>query len=180
MRSWRRWKRHVGGGEKLAAAVEDFFVAWLVEGKAAIAMSYVEERACACVLEFEPGSSTTETAPYRIMKDMREARLAVGPVQNLDDAVESVRPEGLSMESVPNPDRDDAYALLSYADGHAEQLDCRLRREGRYSERSGEHGRHFAAAFQLKGAGDHSAVITLLWAKEGGSWKIIAFDLSIA
>ena len=100
----------------------------------------------------------------------------MGGSTSLENAIGSAVPWAPDIKIVSH-DREVAYTLLSYPDNLAEQLDCRHRREGRYhhGERPRDHGRHFATAFQLKHAGDHPPVVTLLWAMEDEAWKIVVF-----
>jgi hypothetical protein len=179
-------QRRTGSGPiaadpSLAAMTDRVLEKWLVEKDYNAAIELFSPRSYDCLNLFHEDSTqvTREEAPDVLRRRLEAVGDFVGESASLEVAIQSSVPWDPDIR-IASHDRDDAYALLSYAEGHAEQLDCSSRREGRYSERSGEHGRHFATAFQLKGAGDHAPVITLLWAKEGGSWKIIAFDIAIA
>jgi hypothetical protein len=39
------------------------------------------------------------------------------------------------------------------------------------------YGNYYATLFILRIPGEHSAALTLLWTREGGNWKIIAYEL---
>ncbi len=69
--------------EAVAVAVEDFLSTWLVQRQPERVMPYFSERSYACVLELEPGSEDTMMAPFRILRDMKEVNLVLGPVGHL-------------------------------------------------------------------------------------------------
>jgi hypothetical protein len=45
------------------------------------------------------------------------------------------------------------------------------------SLRSVAYGIYYTVLFSLRTPGEHSAALTLLWAKETEKWKIIAYEL---
>ena len=40
------------------------------------------------------------------------------------------------------------------------------------------YGNYYATLFALRTPGEHPAALTLLWAKDGGRWKIVAYELN--
>jgi hypothetical protein len=39
------------------------------------------------------------------------------------------------------------------------------------------YGNYYAMLFTFRTAGDHPAALNLLWARDGGQWKIISYEV---
>jgi hypothetical protein len=106
----------------------------------------------------------------------------VGTVQHLRDALEPVQPDHDDLQRVPHAG-EDAYAVVAVPDYLADAFRCdkesvthpyKLVPE---TAKQKTYGNYYATLFALRTPGDHSAALTLLWNKEGGQWKIIAYEL---
>jgi hypothetical protein len=105
----------------------------------------------------------------------------VGRVQHLRDAMQPVQPEHDDLKVVRR-EGEGAYTVVAVPDSLAELFMC--------DEESSKHpydvsadpkqkiyGNYYAILFSLHTPGEHSAALTLLWAKEGEQWKIIAYEM---
>jgi hypothetical protein len=75
-----------------------------------------------------------------------------------------------------------AYTVVAVADYLAGAFLCdrkSARNPYQPAAESGDtYGYYYATLFVLRTPGEHPAAMTLLWAKEGGQWKIIAYELT--
>jgi len=67
--------------------------------------------------------------------------------------------------------------VVAWFERYDEITGKRLAPTSGYGERT--HGTHFAAMFQLRRAGEHAPVLSLLWAQEDGAWKVISYHAAI-
>lgn len=165
-----------------AEAVDTFLETWLIERRYDDTLSWISERAFACVALYNDPEELErfDGADELFRQRLEEVSRFVGTPERLDQALASIVPWDPDLH-VLGHDQGDAYTLLSVNDYIAEQLDCRHRSaHGLYvSERERSHGTHFAAMFQLRRAGEHAPVLTLLWAQEDGAWKVISYHVAI-
>jgi hypothetical protein len=105
----------------------------------------------------------------------------VGPVQHLRDAMEPVQPEHDDLKVVRH-EGEGAYAVVVVPDYLAELFLCDKESAKHPYDVSPDpkrkvYGNYYATLFSLRTPGEHSAALTLLWAKESEKWKIIAYEL---
>ena len=164
----------------LSAAVEAFLSDWLIHQRIDDAMEHVSPIAYECIQLFADPSELEKMTNLEELVRSRLRRIAefTGRPENLGEALAPVIPWDPDLHVLAH-EHEDAYALLSFSDHHAEQLDCRHRSEGRlyHGERERAHGTHFATMFKLRNAGDHPPAILFLWAEEEGVWRIISYDV---
>lgn len=77
--------------------------------------------------------------------------------------------------------RKKAYTLVSFPNQVAEVADCARRARGeRMPERfSEEYGDALGTMFRFQTAEGEATVFRLLWTKEGGEWRIAAYDVEL-
>lgn len=166
-------------------ASRDFLHSWLVADNFSHAATYFSERSDDCVLAYLPSdrpapSTAADYAAY-LRSAMTTVGEDVGPVQHLRDALEPVRPEHDDLKVVPH-EGEGAYTVVAVPDYLAELFLCDQESskhpyDSWPNPRRKAYGNFYATLFSLRTPGEHSAALTLLWAKEKESWKIIAYDL---
>jgi len=166
-------------------ASRDFLHSWLVADNFDHAATYFSERSDNCVLAYlppdRPAPSTAADYAAYIRSAMTSVGKDVGPVQHLREALEPVQPEHEDLKVVRH-EGEGAYTVVAVPDYLAELFLC--------NQESSKHpydswpdpkrkayGNFYATLFRLRTPGEHSAALTLLWAKENEVWKIIAYEL---
>ena len=104
----------------------------------------------------------------------------MGPVQHLRDAIEPVQPEHDDLKVLPH-EGEGAYTVAAVPDYLSEMFLCDQESSKHPYDVSPDpkkiYGNHYAILFSLRTPGEHPAALTLLWAKDGEKWKIIAYEL---
>jgi hypothetical protein len=166
-------------------ASRDFLHSWLVADNFDHAATYFSERSDNCVLAYlppdKPAPSTAADYAAYLRSAMTSVGKDVGPIQQLREAVEPVQPEHEDLKVVRH-EGEGAYTVVAVPDYLAELFLC--------DQESSKHpydvwpdpkrkayGNFYATLFSLRTPGEHSAALTLLWAKENEGWKIIAYEL---
>jgi hypothetical protein len=168
----------------LAQASHDFLHLWLVDDNYDGAAKYVSPRSDACVNLYLAEGQKPPATPDEYSQSIRTALTTVGKdvgkVQHLHDALEPVKPEHEDLKVVEHAG-EHAYTLAAVPDSLASSFECEKRStKNPYAGDNGAqkvYGNYYATLFTFRTAGDHPAALTLLWAKDGGHWKIISYEV---
>jgi hypothetical protein len=179
-------KTPVRADPAMLEAAHDFLHTWLVDDNFDRAATYVSPRCNECVnlylAEGEKPPATTEEYSVYIRKALGAVDKDLGKVQHLHDALEPVRPEHEDLQVVEHAG-EHAYTLVAVPDYLVGAFLCDKRSSKNpyvvadESGRQKNYGDYYAVLFTLRAPGDHPAALTLLWAKENGKWKIIAYEV---
>ena len=166
-------------------ASHDFLYSWLVADNFDHTLAYFSERSYNCVSDYLPSdqrapSTSTEYAAY-IRSAMTSVGQDVGPVQHLRDAVEPVQPEHDDLRIVHHMD-EGAYTVVAVPDHLADLFLCDKESSQHPYDATADpkrsiYGNYYAILFSLRTPSEHSAALTLLWAKENQKWKIIGYEV---
>ena len=169
------------GKKNIDVMTQDFLKAWLVEGNVVAAMGYVSSRAYACMAQDADDPTTFDLgmAPFRLMNHLAAAKEALGPQTSLDKVIAGVRLTNPALKVVTQPHHAQ-FVLYSVPDDVAAGLDCQNRLSiGRPDSAARVYGTYFGAVFYAAGQGGPLAgqgtSVALLWAREGGYWKIVSW-----
>jgi hypothetical protein len=174
-----------GADPEFVHSSHDFLHSWLVADNFDHAATYFSQRSNNCVLAYlppdKPAPSTSADYASYLRNAMTTVGQDVGRVQHLRDAMQPVQPEHDDLKVVRR-EGEGAYTVVAVPDSLAELFMC--------DEESSKHpydvsadpkqkvyGNYYAILFSLRTPGEHSAALTLLWAKEGEQWKIIAYEM---
>jgi len=165
-------------------ASRDFLHSWLVADNFDHATSYFSQRSDSCVLAYlppdRPAPSTGADYAAYLRSAMTSVGKDVGPVQHLSEALEPVQPQHEDLKVVRH-EGEGAYTVVAVPDYLAELFLCDQESSKHpYDSPDPErkaYGNFYATLFSLRTPGEHSAALTLLWAKENERWKIIAYEL---
>jgi hypothetical protein len=161
-------------------AVNDFFQAFLVEGKPEVALSYISVKALPCVAEFASGESAADgLVRLRIYKHMKAISDAVGGIKSLDQILQGVQtfPEGSTPIQQPYGR---VFAMASLPNKVARQLDCRVRLNMKLAEelpRSSGSDYYGAATILWNKEHTKGRVITGVWTREAKAWKLVSWQI---
>jgi hypothetical protein len=169
------------GKKNIDVMVDDFLKAWLVEGNFPAAMGYVSDRAYACMAQDadDPANFDRGMAPFRLMNNLAAAKEALGPQTSLDKVIAGVRLTNPALKVVTQPHHAQ-FVLYSVPDDVATGLDCQNQLTvGRPTQGARVYGTYFGAVFYAAGQGGPLAgkgtSVALLWAREGGYWRIVSW-----
>ena len=166
-------------------ASHDFLHSWLVADNFDHAATYFSQRSNNCVLNYLPPDEQAPSTSADYAAYVRRAIISVGkdvgPVQHLRDAMEPVQPEHDDLKVLPR-EGEGAYTVVALPDYLAELFLCDKESSKHPYDVSPDaerkaYGNHYAVLFSLRTPGEHSAALTLLWAKESEKWKIISYEL---
>ena len=161
-------------------AVHDFLNSWLVEQKPNIAMSYFDEQSIAC-LEVEQGQKVDRgMAKFMILRALQGVNQQLGQISDLSDAVQGVRLVGPRGRMIKQPYHAQ-FVLYDVREDLATRFDCAAKLDpGAASAkalRSHAFGKYVGALFRIKSLNLIGETIATIWAKEGGYWKLISYDV---
>jgi hypothetical protein len=173
---------------KLEDAVQDFLQSWLVDQKPELSAAYFGTRSFSCLAEYAPSTGTivnAGNAPYVAAKDLSAMSKAIGKVPSVKDAVQPATLHDKQMKPVKQPYAT-TFAIYELSNAAAADFECDPEKafdefdQARVSGKTKKASGNFASVFQLKSARGKSDTITLIWAKEGKYWKIVAWEVEPA
>jgi hypothetical protein len=168
------------GKKAVDAMVNDFLKAWLVDGDVMSAMSYISDRAYACLAQDNdnPDDFDRGMAPFELMNNLKSAHDTLGPHDTLEGLVIGTRLtiDGLRVLRQPHHAQ---FVVYSVRDDIAAAFDCESRLTlGDPKRVPRAYGRYYGATFYV--AGRRDVPVALLWAKENGYWKIVSWETGAA
>ena len=160
----------------LMQQVESFFDVLLIKRDSDVAFSYFAPSAYQCVnLALEPrvktASGVQKEAEY-LRRDLKEVAQHAHTSQQLEQTIESYDPEDPTLKYIHHP-HERAYMLASISNAEASAFECGVGPRSGGTASSPE----YVTFFQMIEPGGESAGLGLLWSKESGEWKIVAFRL---
>jgi|HubBroStandDraft_4_1064222.scaffolds.fasta_scaffold23191_2 hypothetical protein len=170
---------------EVVQASHDFLHTWLVDDNYDGAAGYVSPRSDACVAQYlaegQKPPATPEEYAAAIRRSLTTVGKDVGKVEHLREALEPVRPEHEDLQVVAHAG-EHAYTLVAVPDSLAGSFLCDKRSlKNPYAPDDAAalkvYGNYYATLFTFRTPGDHPAALTLLWGKDGGRWKIVAYEV---
>jgi len=151
------------------------------------AATYFSPRCDECVNLYlsegeKPPSTPAEYAAY-LRNALTTVGKNVGTVPHLRDALEPVQADHEDLRLV-NHAGEGAYTVIAVPDYLAGSFLCEKKSVHHPYEPAADnaqqksYGNYYATLFSLRTPGEHPAALTLLWGKDGGQWKIIAYELT--
>ena len=103
-------------------------------------------------------------------------------MEHLHDALEPVRPEHDDLQLVAHAG-EGAYTMVAVPDYLAGSFLCEETSAKKpyappdATTAAKQYGNYYATLFTFRTPGDHPAALTLLWGKDSGQWKVIAYEV---
>jgi len=173
---------HIPADATLVEAAHGFLESWLVRKDYDTAFTYVSPRAYACYNIVrgpdQPAAASLDDAGKRIREALERAGSELGDVRALDDMIGAVQPVHPAIR-VMDHRYSSTFTLASVPNAIAAAVDCAVRSRGEQFTGEGplEYGNAFGAAVRFRTRAGEPPVLRMLWAKESGSWRIVAYDL---
>ena len=159
--------------DQLADATQEFLTDWLVRRKIDEALHFMSERALACADTDDDVNDEIlrEQGAVAALKDAMELSVdEMGDRDNLTEAIDAVLPWRESVRIVEHAYEND-FAQLELTNEDAAVYLC-----GDVPETGapGDYGTYYSSLFRFKREG--SAILGLLWTRENGNWRIVAWE----
>lgn len=165
------------GKKPVEAMTEDFLKAWLLEGDIRAAMNYISPRASACVADDGDDAPSFDRgmAPFILAHRLKVAHDVVGHHESLEGLVVGVRLTTNGLRIVTQPHHSQ-FVVYKVPDDIAAAFDCETRLVlGEPKKHQRTYGKYFGATFYIKGP-QSPTPLALLWAQEGGYWRIVSWQ----
>ena len=117
----------------------------------------------------------------KLLDGMKKVTGVTGRKSEVGEAINGITPTHPVLKLVTHT-QEQAYTLVSVPDEIARAFKCSSQVEGvKVAQKVGGpavYGNYYGAIFELKVRGEPAAV-KLLWGKEKGQWKIIAYAIEV-
>jgi hypothetical protein len=167
-----------------AEASRNFLHQWFIEKNYDSAFQKFSPRCYSCYNLFRPeqrpeAHSSEEAARY-LREGLERLGELVGERESLDTILMRVDPIHPLLRIMSHPD-EEIFALIEAPNLIGEWADCARRAAGDPfpEEIPPEYGYYYGQNFQFRTEGGEAPVFRLLWTKEEGDWKIVAYDVEV-
>jgi hypothetical protein len=173
-------KPRVRSDRPVSDAAFDFYRKWLVDGAPEQAMAYLSVRSYPCLAEYGTGESVDSgLAALRMLEHMRRELTAHGRSADLSEAIQRVELKPSGAAPIPRAHRR-LFTVRQMTDAAALAMDCVERQHVTLAEPLPYGGGeppvdYFAVSTRLLKESDAQSVLTQLWTKEGGVWKVVSW-----
>ena len=163
-------------------ATQELLTDWLVR-RDDEAMGFVSDQALACAKlddGTDPRTLTAAEARQRLRQIMRAVSSEIGKVPNLTQAIDAVIPWRTEFRVVKQPFEGD-FTIVEAPDSFAEHFRCENRSKEKQrsalSEQNLHYGTYYGAVFRFRRGTSRGGVLALLWTKQNGAWRVIAWEV---
>ena len=173
----------VAGDPGFVAANKRLLETWLVDHDYDTALSMFSSECNRCVGLYLPDEeekpATDEEARARLRVGLERMGALFKAAERPRDIVEPVEPAHPDVKVITH-EEEDVFTLISAPDYMGEGAGCSQRLEAGQKWDESEtkvYGNYMGTLFELKLVGGEPAVFLLVWKKEGGDWKVIAYHI---
>jgi hypothetical protein len=167
----------------LARSARSFLESWLVRRDYDAAFTFLSPASYACYNQSrsadQPAAATPEDAGRAIRAALERTAQATAGARRLDAIVQAVNPVHAGVRLVDHPDGK-VFSLYGLPDALAEVEACATRdAPARLAATAGPavYGQAFGQSLRFRTRGGEAPVLRLLWLKDGGAWRIAAYDV---
>jgi hypothetical protein len=163
-------------------ATQELLTDWLVRRNDE-AMEFVSDQALACQKlddGTDPRTLTAAEARQRLRQIMRAVSSETGKVSNLTQAIDAVIPWRKEFPVVKQPFEGN-FTIVEAPDSFAEHFRCESRSKEKQlsalSEGNLHYGTYYGTVFRFRRGTSRGGVLALLWTKQSGAWRVIAWEV---
>jgi hypothetical protein len=175
----------VTGDPDLINDVQGFFDSWFVEQNFDQAVDYLSQQCYPCInLYLDEEEKKVRNWPegqQRLLDGMKRVGDVIGRKSDIAEAIRGITPAHPALKLVTHS-QEQAYTLVSVPDEIAMAFECTSQVKGvKIAEKVGGsavYGNYYGAIFGLNIQGEPAA-LRLLWGREKGQWKIIAYTIEV-
>ena len=146
------------------------------------AQAFVSDRALECVrnnASLDGKTLSIAEARRELHSILKNAAERLGAHQTLSPFIQAVAPWRKGFQIINHPYSSD-FTLLGVPDAFADAFLCEsVSREAgiqALEDPNAQYGRYFGILFKVRTTNNQGAVLGVLWAKESGAWRIIAYQ----
>jgi hypothetical protein len=169
--------------EEVHDASQEFLTDWLVRREYDEALDWVSDDALACTNiddDVEREALTASATRKLLRANMEAISEEMGEFENLTQAIDAVVPWRKAFRLVEHPFEGD-FAILEAPDSFVDFFRCEARsREEQERALEGDnlqYGNYYAAMLRFKVANSRGGVIGIVWTKQSGNWRILAWEV---
>lgn len=176
--------QYVSGDKEMTRAAHDFLKEWLVKKDFEKAVAYMAPESLACVNLYRPDDAPEAKTPEEaraLLKDgMGKMAAAVGPVKNLQGAINAPPLDHPDLKLVKHSDMK-SFAIASIPESMGAAAACDRRKpdgEPDFNPAAASgYGRYYASGFELNMGKTDPAVLWIVWGNRNDSWKVLSYLL---
>ena len=169
----------VSGDPAFIKAAKSFLETWLVRQDYDAAFRYLSPRSYAChSRDSKQPPVSSEEAGRIIRAALAQAGDTVGRVRALNEVLAPVDPVHSRIRIVDHQDAG-TFSLASVPDAVADLDLCGTsdRAAAARADATPQYGQAYGLAFRFRTRGGETPVLRMLWLKEGGDWKVVAYEV---
>ena len=122
------------------------------------------------------GPAVEGNAAFALIAALKKAQAVLGPRTSLEGVTVGVRLTMPALKIVTQPHQS-RFVIYSVPDDVAAEFDCQSRQTpGDKRKIQRKYGKYFGATFYIDVPGGKAHSLALLWAQEGGYWKIVSWQ----
>jgi hypothetical protein len=174
------------GDPQLIIDSRDFYQKWFIRRRFNEAFQYISPRAYPCVNLYRaddvPEPASPVEAGQAIQQGLERVSKFAGAVKRLEEAITAPQPSHPDIKLVRHTDSA-AFAMVAIPDSMALQADCSKMKPGEHlvvappTSAPKNYGQYYATGFQLTKAVEQPSVLWIIWTRENGQWKIVAYHV---
>jgi hypothetical protein len=165
------------GDQGIDKSTHDFLKSWVVDKQPNLSAAYFSRRSYPCLVTIQQ-KNRKQMAPGMVrlgaVIGMNEFNTTTGTVASVGDVFEPADQWLRELKEDKNAYPSE-FRLVSVPPDEGEDMECVAVPDDESGKRSKE--KYYGTAFREKFAGSGNRVMSLLWAQEGGYWKIIAIRI---
>ena len=172
----------MAGDPAMQRAAKEFLQAWYVRKDPAAAFRYLSPKSFACYNVYRPENASPAGSPEEAGRLIQERMKSVGDwagtASRLQDILIAAEPHHPEVKLVRH-DEAAAYSIGAVPDYMGTAADCARLNPGETPRSDPEgpptYGRFYVVSLRLKRAGAETAVLWLVWARQGQEWRIVSY-----
>lgn len=161
-------------------AIQEFLTDWLVRRQYDQALQLVSDQAQSCISADTPAAASIPEGRRQLRDLLKQVSERMGTFANLTEAIEAVIPWRKAFR-VEKHAFDREFALVQAPDAFARAFQCRDRSDAALTREMDDpnpsYGRYYGAVFRFKAQANQGGVLGLIWAKENGEWRLLAWKV---
>ncbi len=173
--------RYIAGDPAAVRGIAQFYQAWTVKRNVVEASTFASPRSYQCL---PPPSEDQKSLPpdARIVSGLKTPLTRMPSRGSLSDMMMSVQPSNDFLRPVQQ-ENSKAYAIMAVPDQMANSFLCQNRQVPEAAPdlklADAKYGTYYLTASRLNYGEEQSPALLLLWTKEEGMWKIVAWAVEL-
>jgi len=173
--------RNIAGDPAAVQDITQFYQTWIVKRNVTQASRFASQRSYQCLAA--PSQDQKKLTPIaRIQSGLKQPLTRIPSSANLSDMMSSMQPVNDLLRPVQQ-ENSKAFAIMAVPDQMADSFLCQHRNLPESSPdlkpADAKYGAYYLTASRLNYEEEQSPALLLLWTKEEGGWKIVAWAVEL-